>query len=147
MDPKLVQLDQHFESINWFLYEWRGQKHPLKVFYKKAVLKNFVIFTGKHLCWSLFLIKTPIQVFSCEYCKIFKNNYFENICQRLLLEETFKTFLRWYTKWCKKLNIDFSSTDFACRSLSWFLYEWNTDFNKVNESTFFTLHYSVSILC
>ena len=23
------------------------------VFYKKAVLKNFAIFTGKHLCWSL----------------------------------------------------------------------------------------------
>ena len=22
-----------------------------------GVLKNFVIFTGKHLCWSLFLIK------------------------------------------------------------------------------------------
>ena len=27
-----------------------------KVFYKKGVLKNFVNFTGKHLCWSLFLI-------------------------------------------------------------------------------------------
>ena len=24
---------------------------------KKGVLKNFTIFTGKHLCWSLFLIK------------------------------------------------------------------------------------------
>ena len=24
---------------------------------KKAVLKNFAIFTVKHLCWSLFLIK------------------------------------------------------------------------------------------
>ena len=24
---------------------------------KKVVLKNFAIFTGKHLCWSLFLIK------------------------------------------------------------------------------------------
>ena len=24
---------------------------------KQAVLKNFTIFTGKHLCWSLFLIK------------------------------------------------------------------------------------------
>ena len=24
---------------------------------KKAVLKNFAIFTGKQLCWSLFLIK------------------------------------------------------------------------------------------
>ena len=28
-----------------------------EVFYKKAVLKNFSVFTGKHLCWSLFLIK------------------------------------------------------------------------------------------
>ena len=27
------------------------------MFYKKAVLKNFAIFTGKQLCWSLFLIK------------------------------------------------------------------------------------------
>ena len=26
---------------------------PLKVFYKKAVVKNLAIFTGKHLCWSL----------------------------------------------------------------------------------------------
>ena len=26
---------------------------------KKAVLKNSGIFTGKHLCWSLFLIKLP----------------------------------------------------------------------------------------
>ena len=27
---------------------------PLDVFYKKAILKNFSIFTGKHLCCSLF---------------------------------------------------------------------------------------------
>ena len=57
--------------------------------YKKAVLKNFAISTGKHLCWSLFLTKllaygpaillkeTPTQLFSCEYCKIFKNPYFK----------------------------------------------------------------------
>ena len=25
--------------------------------FEKAVLKNFSIFTGKHLCWSIFLIK------------------------------------------------------------------------------------------
>ena len=25
------------------------------MFYKKAALKNFAIFTGKNLCWSLFL--------------------------------------------------------------------------------------------
>ena len=60
---------------------------------KNAVLKNFAIFTGKQLCWSLSLIKlqirrparlikeTPTQesqeVHSCEYCGIFKNTYFE----------------------------------------------------------------------
>ena len=27
------------------------------VFYERSVFKNFAIFTGKHLCWSLFLIK------------------------------------------------------------------------------------------
>ena len=45
---------------------------------KEAALKDFTIFTGKHLCWSLFLIKlqlyekeTLTQLFSSEYCKIF----------------------------------------------------------------------------
>ena len=33
------------------------QKQPQDAFYKKAALKNFLIFTGKHLCWSLFFIK------------------------------------------------------------------------------------------
>ena len=38
---------------NFFIIE----KLPLEVFHKKAVLKNFAIFTGKYLRWSLFLIK------------------------------------------------------------------------------------------
>ena len=52
------------------------------MFFKIGALKNFTIFTGKDdQCWSLFLIKlyyedTPIRVFSCEYCKFFKNNFF-----------------------------------------------------------------------
>ena len=61
-----------------------------KVFCKKHVLKNFPKFTGKHLCQSLFLnkvgglwlqackfIKSEIltQVFSCEFCEIFKNTF------------------------------------------------------------------------
>ena len=60
-----------------------------EVLCKKIVFKNFAIFTGKHLCWSLFLIKLqtsglqlyqkeiPTQVFSCEICELFKNTYFE----------------------------------------------------------------------
>ena len=62
------------------------------MFYKKDVLKNFAIFTGKTLCWSLFLIKvaghpatlneTPTQAFSCGYCKIFQNIFFEECLQK-----------------------------------------------------------------
>ena len=54
---------------------------------KKAVFQGFAIFTVKHLCWSLFLMKvqalwaerieTPTQVFSCEYCEVSRNTYFE----------------------------------------------------------------------
>ena len=50
---------------------------------KKDVFKNFVNLIGKHLCWSLFLIKlqaqaeAPTQVLSCENYKIFKKTYVE----------------------------------------------------------------------
>ena len=57
-----------------------GQNGP---FYTTGVLKNFAIFAGKYLCWSLFLIK----VFYREYYEIFKNTYFEEHCELLLLEE------------------------------------------------------------
>ena len=59
-----------------------------EVFCKKAVLRNITKFAGKHLFQSLFfnkvaslspetlLKKTLAQVFSCEFCKISKNNFF-----------------------------------------------------------------------
>ena len=59
-----------------------------QMFLKTDVLKSFAIFTGKRMCWSLFLIKlqdwrpvflfkeTLTQVFFCEYCEIFKNSFF-----------------------------------------------------------------------
>ena len=47
------------------------------MFYKKTVLKNLAIFIGKQLLWGLYLIKLEAQLFSCEYCKNFKNTYSE----------------------------------------------------------------------
>ena len=47
------------------------------MFYKKDVLKNFVIFTGKRSLESLFNKIVEPQVFSCGYCEIFKNIYLE----------------------------------------------------------------------
>ena len=63
------------------------------MFFKIDFLKNFTIFKGKHLCWSLLLIKfcnffkkeTPMQVFSCEYWGIFKNSFFIEHLRWLLL--------------------------------------------------------------
>ena len=54
------------------------------MFFKIGSIKNFAIFTGKHLCWGLFLIK--FQAFrpardsntgvSCGYCEVYKNSIF-----------------------------------------------------------------------
>ena len=38
------------------MFTMNNKKQPPEVFYKKAVLKNFSILTGKYLCSSLFLI-------------------------------------------------------------------------------------------
>ena len=39
------------------MFTMNNKKQPPKVFYKKAVLKYFSIFTGNYLRWSIFLIK------------------------------------------------------------------------------------------
>ena len=62
-----------------------------EVFFKKGVLKNFAKFAGKYLCQSIFFNKvagyfqgrglqlyskrTLAQVFSYEFCEIFKNTF------------------------------------------------------------------------
>ena len=44
---------------------------------KKGVLRNFTIFTGKHLYQSLFLKKeTLVHVFSCEFSEFSENTLF-----------------------------------------------------------------------
>ena len=83
----LLRWQSVFLKITYF----HAQKQPPEVFlfYKKGVLRNFARFTEKHLCQSLFLLKfirpqacnfikkeTLTQVFSCEFCEIFKNSLF-----------------------------------------------------------------------
>ena len=53
------------------------------VFCKKSALKSFSKFTWKHLCKSLLRPATLLKrrlchkwSFSCEFCEIFKNNFF-----------------------------------------------------------------------
>ena len=72
------------------------------MFFTIDVLKNFVIFTGNHLCWSLFIEKeTPKQVFSCEYCELFKNRFFiEHLWCLLLIFSTKCLYLNFYIHCC-----------------------------------------------
>ena len=65
---------------------------------KKYVLKNFAKFTGKYLCWSLFLMKFQAlrsgtllkydsnTVFLCKFDKIFQNTYFVEYLQTAAFE-------------------------------------------------------------
>ena len=52
------------------------EKQPPEVFYQKTFLKNFAIVTGKHLCWSLCLIK--LQAI-CERLVVFFAESFSQI--------------------------------------------------------------------
>ena len=82
------RLHEHLEGSNFCIYlndatlvmDVKGSSSHRRFSKKKDVLKNFAIFTGKHLCQSLFfkVIKkeTLAQVVSCEFCKIFKNTFF-----------------------------------------------------------------------
>ena len=47
----------HLAAYKNILSHSYPQKQPLEVLYRTGALKNFANFTGKHLCWSLFLIK------------------------------------------------------------------------------------------
>ena len=57
-----------------------GRKQPLEVFCKKNdVLENFANFTGKNLCWSLFLL-VKLQAYGQQLPReSLKNNYFYRI--------------------------------------------------------------------
>ena len=78
-----------------------------QMFFKLVALKDFAIFTGKHLCWSLFLIKLqawrPATLLKrdsdtgafCEICEILKN-----IWELLLLFSIQHSYLLIFKKPC-----------------------------------------------
>ena len=46
-----------------------------QMFFKIGVLKNFVIFTGKYLCWSFFLIKLTLKTPPAAASDVLKSRY------------------------------------------------------------------------
>ena len=56
-----------------------------RYFIKKAILKNFAIFTRKYLFRSLFLIKLQDEEVPVNIANFSRTPTFKNICERLLL--------------------------------------------------------------
>ena len=85
--PYKVYLSRHMIKFCQVL-KFKLQKQSSSVFYKKGALRNFAKFTGKHLCWNIFLnkipdlrpvtllIKIPTQVFFYKFYEIFKKTFF-----------------------------------------------------------------------
>ena len=66
-----------------------------QVLYKKAVLKNFAIFTGKHLCWSLINLKGFWACITCTPTKRFQHRSFPVNIAKFLLTPFFIEHLPW----------------------------------------------------
>ena len=96
---RLICLPLLQENLNLVvLLNNQFQKQPAEVFFKKAILKNFATFTGKHLCWRLFLINlqtwrptsllkrdSNTVVFPMNVTKFLKTPILKNLCKRLLV--------------------------------------------------------------
>ena len=59
-------------KLNLFL-ERNLKKQPARVLCKKGVLKNLAKFTGKNLCWSLFLTMLQAYIKKSAFLWVFQN--------------------------------------------------------------------------
>ena len=86
---KMIKIS--FWSTEMQMHLGQRRSRHRSCYIKVGVLKNFVIFTGNHLCFSLILIKLQalmpllIQVFSYEHSEILKKLFWRSSCVRLLL--------------------------------------------------------------
>ena len=78
---------------------------------KKVILKNFAIFTRKHLCWSLFLIKLPpgLQLYKKEtLTQVFSCEYYETCFEEHLQTAATFTFQNYFLEYLKEADSKFT---------------------------------------
>ena len=81
------KLIQFVVIVYWqtFSLKCRRNGSPFADFLRNRCASNFAIFTGKHLCWGLFLKETLRQVFHMNISKFVRTSFPQNISGRLLL--------------------------------------------------------------
>ena len=73
--------------------------------WKIGVLRNYAEFTWKQLRTVTLVKKNQVQVLSCEFCKIFKNPFWQNTSGRLLLDFFSFTQLFFATQWTNRNQV------------------------------------------
>ena len=74
------------QNRTFVLHTEHSQKQSPEVFYKKAALSNFAIFTGKHLKACNFIKKRlQYKCFPVNIADFLRTSILKNICERLLL--------------------------------------------------------------
>ena len=80
----------YFKSRNVPHPQLKKKKKPPELLCKKSVFKNFALFTGEHLCRSLFLIKLqafrPV-FFPVNIVKYLRKPILKNLCKWLILKK------------------------------------------------------------
>ena len=89
---------QEIVQLNSIINMVLQSSHSL-LFYKIGVLKNFAEFTWKQLRSVTLIKKNPVQVLSCEFCKFFKNPFWQNTFRWLLLDFFSFTQLFFVSQW------------------------------------------------
>ena len=83
------------------------QKQSFGYVLQIGVLKNFANFTGKHLCWSLFLIKLQAGLKSCNFIKKrIQGRCFPVNFAKFLKAPIFTKHLRWLLLYFAKLKLN-----------------------------------------
>ena len=82
--------DMRFTPLqNSYLIIFKNMQKQPPEFYKKAALKNFAIFTRKHLCWRLFLIQNIAKFLEAP---ILIEHLKETVSENVFMKRKFKTF-------------------------------------------------------
>ena len=80
-------------DFSWSLRISRSSRS--QIFFKIGVLKNFAIFIGKHMCWSLFLIKLQALKPATLLKRDPNTGVFLSYLQKFLRTPFFTQHLRW----------------------------------------------------
>ena len=90
--------EQHFRQLFIYLFFFRSNRP--EVFCKKGALRNFIKFTGKHLCQSLIFNKVLLKMrlwhrcFPMNFVKFLRTPFLQNTSGRLLLTQSYVVFIQ-----------------------------------------------------